>query len=267
MSNPVHTDVTIEREGRIAFVRLDRGFRANPLSVSAMSALTDAAKVFHDCADISAVVLTGREDNFSMGMDLKDPALKALREQGLAERRLSLRAGPRLCDAWEQVDALTICAIEGWCAGGGAALAVSCDLRVMSESAMLYVPEVERGMNMTWGSIPRITALVGPARAKRIAALCEKIDAQTALNWGITDHVCEDGQALSVGTQIAQRACALPPSAMKMVKHDVNIASHALARASAHRDLEGFALLERSEDFKEGVSSFLEGREPNYTGN
>jgi enoyl-CoA hydratase/carnithine racemase len=245
-----HTDqpiVTIETRGRVAIVRLDRGF--------------------HACPDISAVVLTGRDDTFSMGMDLKDPVLKALREQGLAQRRLSLRAGPRLCEAWEQVDAITICAIEGWCAGGGAALAVSCDLRVMGQSAMLYVPEVERGMNMTWGSIPRFTALVGPARAKRIAALCEKIDAPTALQWGLADQLCEDGQASAVATQLADQVSTLPPSAMKMFKHDVNMASHALARVSAHRDLEGFALLEQSEDFKEGVSSFLEGRPPNYTGN
>ena len=140
-----------------------------------------------------------------------------LREQGLAERRLSLRGGPQLCTAWEQVDALTVCAIEGWCAGGGAALAVSCDLRVVSESATLYVPEVERGMNMSWGSIPRITALVGPARAKRIAALCEKIGAQTALSWGLADEICADGQALTAAEQIAIRASALPPTAMKMV--------------------------------------------------
>lgn len=258
--------VTVETIGRIAIVRLDRGFRANPLSVQAMAELTDAAVQFHACPEISAVVLTGRSETFSMGMDLKDPALKALRAQGLAQRRLSLRAGPRLCEAWEQVDAITICAIEGWCAGGGAALAVSCDLRVMSRSAMFYVPEVERGMNMTWGSIPRFTALVGPARAKRIAALCEKIDASTALQWGVADQVSDDGQALTVAMKLAEQASALPPSAMKMVKHDVNVASQALARASAHRDLEGFALLERSEDFKEGVSSFLEGRAPRYTG-
>lgn len=267
MNEPDQPVVTIERQERIAIVRLDRGFRANPLSVRAMAQLTDAAIQFHECPDVSAIVLTGRADTFSMGMDLKDPTLKTLREQGLAQRRLSLRAGPRLCEAWEKVDALTICAIEGWCAGGGAALAVACDLRVMSDSAMFYVPEVERGMNMTWGSIPRFAALVGPARAKRIAALCEKVDSPTALQWGLADQVCADGSALEVAIELAEKAAALPPTAMKMVKHDVNVASHALARASAHRDLEGFALLEQSEDFKEGVSSFLDGRAPRYTGN
>lgn len=261
--NPV---VSIERHDRIGIVTLDRGYRANPLSVQALRELTDAARQFHECPDISAVILTGRRDGFSMGMDLKDPALAALRQQGLARRRLSLRAGPQLCAAWEAVDALTICAIEGWCAGGGAALAVACDLRVMSHSAMFYVPEVERGMNMSWGSVPRFTALLGPARAKRVAALCEKIDAGTALAWGLADRLSEDGQACEIARTIAVQASRLPPSAMKMVKHDVNIAAHALNQATAHRDLESFALLEQSEDFREGVDAFLNRREPRYNG-
>ncbi|MFK7963311.1 MAG: enoyl-CoA hydratase/isomerase family protein [Burkholderiaceae bacterium] len=259
--------VSIQEHGRVATVTLDRGYRANPLSMQALEELKEAAEHFHDRPDISAVVLTGRADGFCMGMDLKDPVLGRLRGEGLAKRRLSLRAGPSLCEAWEKVDAITICAIEGWCAGGGAALAVACDLRVMAESARLYVPEVERGMNMTWGSIPRLTALIGPARTKRLAALCEQVDAPLALNWGLADEIVSDGQALANALRIASRAAALPPTAMKMVKHDVNVAAHALSRATGHRDLEAFALMERSEDFREGVESFLAGRGPRYTGN
>jgi enoyl-CoA hydratase/carnithine racemase len=136
----------------------------------------------------------------------------------------------------------------------------------MGHSAKIYVPEVARGMNMSWGSIPRMTALVGPARAKRLAALCEKIDAETAHAWGLADAVSEDGNALGRAMEFATMAAALPPTALKMVKRDVNIAALALSQATAHRDLEAFALMEQSEDFREGVSSFLEGRDPKFTG-
>ena len=258
----IETDI----QGRIAIVRFDRGDKANALSAEAMRQLTAAAREFHGRPDISAVILTGQARNFTLGADLKDPERSTMRGQGLAERRVSLRLGPEMCEAWEKIDAITIMAIEGWCVGGGAALAVSCDLRVMAKSAKLYVPEVERGMNMSWGSIPRITALVGPARAKRIAALCEQLDAETALAWGLADRVAEDGKALDVAMEFATRAAKLPPSALKMVKHDVNVAALALAHATAHRDLEAFALMERSEDFKEGVQSFLDGRDPKFTG-
>jgi enoyl-CoA hydratase len=258
--------IRIETQGRIAIVRFDRGDKANALSAEALRQLADAARGFHARPDISAVVLTGQPKLFTLGADLKDPERAAMRGQGLAERRVSLRLGPAMCEAWEKVDAITIMAIEGWCVGGGAALAASCDLRVMAKSAKLYVPEVERGMNMSWGSIPRITALVGPARAKRIAGLCEQIDAETALAWGLADKLAEDGKALDAAMEFARRAAELPPSALKMVKHDVNVAALALSRATAHRDLEAFALMERTEDFAEGVASFLEGRDPKFTG-
>ncbi|HPF22270.1 MAG: enoyl-CoA hydratase/isomerase family protein [Hyphomonas sp.] len=262
MSELVRTEI----DGRIAIVRFDTGARANALSQQAMQELTEAALQFHDAPDISAVILTGRDDQFSMGADLKDPAGTAAAKSTLRERRILLRRGPRMCEAWENIDALTICAIEGWCVGGGVAVATSCDLRVAAENSTFYVPEVERGMNMSWGSIPRFVALVGPARAKRIAGLCEKVDAETALNWGLADHVVPAGTSLHKAREIAEAASRLPPTALKMVKQDVNVAAHALAKATAHRDLEAFALLQRSDDFREGIKAFLEGRDPEFTG-
>ena len=258
--------IRIETSDRIAVVRFDRGDRANALSADALRQLAEVARSFHACPDISAVILTGQAQNFTLGADLKDPDRTEQRAHKLAARRVSLRAGPEMCEAFEKIDALTIVAIEGWCVGGGAALAVACDLRVMAKSATVYVPEVARGMNMSWGSIPRITALVGPARAKRLAALCEKVDAATALAWGLADAVSEDGQAFERAMEFARSAAALPPTALKMVKRDVNIAAFALSKVTSHRDLEAFALMERSDDFAEGVSSFLEGREPRFSG-
>lgn len=262
MSDLVRTEI----DGRIAIVRFDTGARANALSQQLMQDLTEAALQFHDAPDISAVILTGRDDQFSMGADLKDPAGTAAAKASLRERRILLRRGPRMCEAWEAVDALTICAVEGWCVGGGAALATSCDLRVFAETSTFYVPEVERGMNMSWGSIPRFVALVGPARAKRIAGLCEKVGAETALGWGLVDHVTAAGGTLAKAREIAAAAATLPPTALKMVKQDVNVAALALAKATAHRDLEAFALMQQTDDFKEGVKAFFEKRGPDFTG-
>ncbi len=259
--------VSITREGRTAIVRFDTGRAANALSQKLMRELRAAAESFHAAPDISTVILTGRADNFSLGADLKDPEGNDARKAGLAERRILIRNGPDMCEAWEKIDALTICAIEGWCVGGGAALAAFCDLRVMADNAHFYVPEVERGMNMSWASIPRFVALIGPARTKRLAALCEKIDAATALQWGLADHVVPQGNALAKARAIAAEVARLPPTALKMVKADVNIAALALAKATAHRDLEAFALMQGTEDFREGVKAFFEDRDPDFSGN
>lgn len=259
--------VRIRKEDHVATVSFDTGSKANALSQKLMRELTEAARQFHGDPSISAVILAGRADNFTLGADMKDPEGVDVRRLGLAERRVRLRNGPDMCAAWEQIDALTICALEGWCVGGGAALAAFCDLRVASSAATFYVPEVERGMNMSWGSIPRFVALVGPARTKRIAGLCEKIDATTALSWGLYDHVTPPGQALAKANEIAAAASRLPPTALKMVKQDVNIAALALAKATAHRDLEAFALMQQTDDFREGVQAFFEKRDPDFTGN
>ncbi|MEM8755012.1 MAG: enoyl-CoA hydratase/isomerase family protein [Pseudomonadota bacterium] len=256
-------DVTIERRGRVAIVSFDRGGRANALSMGLMRELTATARGFEDDHETSAVVLAGAA-NFSLGFDLKDPETATLGETPLAARRVALQTGGRMCRAWAEVEPITIAAVSGWCVGGGLALALSCDLRVASAEAVFYAPEVERGMNMSWGSVPRAVDLVGPARAKRLLALAEKVDAARAAEWGLVDETAED--PLAAALAYAERAASLPPVALRMIKRGVDAYAAALHGAAAHADFEQFALAQTGDDFEEGVASFLEGRPPRFTG-
>ena len=258
--------VTIERTGRIAVVRFDSGHAANALSMAVMRGLTEAARSFENDAEVSAVVLTGRAETFSMGYDLKDLEAARLRDAGLAERRLGLTTGPRMCRAWEEIQALTVCAVEGWCVGGGVALTVATDLRVASDAATFYVPEIERGMNMSWGSVPRITNLVGPARAKRLIVLAEKLPALQARDWGLVDEIADPESAFERAMEFARRAAELPPVGLRMCKQEINAYANALAAVSSHGDVDQFALAQTGADFEEGIRAFLEGRPPDYTG-
>ncbi|MDF1720604.1 MAG: enoyl-CoA hydratase/isomerase family protein [Minwuia sp.] len=257
---------TVEKQGRIAIVRLDRGIAANPLSLATMQELTAIARHLDEDLDVSVVVLTGRADNFSMGFDLKDPDSVAMRTAPLQKRRKLLQTGPRMCKAWEDLEQMTICAIEGWCVGGGAALAVSLDLRIMAESSTMYVSEIERGMNMSWNSVPRFVNLCGPAKSKRAVVMAEKISAERALDWGLADEVTPKGGAFAMAMEMAERIASLPPVQVRMCKRDVDVAAKALNHAVSFMDLDQYALTQTSDDYQEGVASFLEKRPPNWTG-
>ena len=258
--------VSIERRGRIAIVRFDRQDRANAMSMEVIRQLTDAARSFEADAHTSAIVLTGPAHVFTNGADLKDPERERLKDASFAERRLLMQAGGKMCRAWEELEPITIAAIEGWCVGGGAALAVACDLRVASTAAHFYVPEIERGMNLSWGAVPRLVHLAGPAKTKRLIVLSEKVDASRAADWGLVDELAEPGHALEAALALADRAASMPPVQVRMIKQAVNAATFALDRAVSHADFDQFALAAASGDYAEGTRAFLEKRPPRYTG-
>lgn len=258
--------VTVEKRGRVATVRFDCGDGKNALSQALMRELTAAARSFEEDIETSAIVLAGAQTVFTLGFDLKDKAPQRAAASGLAARRKALQVGPRLCRAFEELEPMTIAAIEGYCVGGGAALAVACDLRVMAEDATIYVPEIERGMNMSWQSVPRFVNLVGPARTKRIVVMAERIDAVRALAWGLVDEVAPRGGTLARALGMAERIASLPPVQVRMCKQGVEVAAKALNHAVSFMDGDQYALAQSSEDFREGVKSFLEKRPPRYTG-
>jgi enoyl-CoA hydratase len=257
--------VAVVREGAVATVTFDRGDGRNALSKQLIAELTETAKSFADDLQTQAVILTGK-GAFTAGADLKDPGLDRRRANGLLERRHMVRIGPDLCDAWERIEQVTICAIEKYCIGGGAALAASCDFRIMGKGAHLRLPEIPLGMNMSWHAVPRLVSLIGPSRAKQFVIFGDKVGAEQALAWGLADEVTQDGGALAAARRWADKIASLPPNAVRMSKVSVNAAANALHRATAYMDADQYALATTSEDYKEAIKAFLEKRDPKFTG-
>src|ERR1700761_2998297 len=233
--------VRIARDGAVATVTLDRGDGRNALSRQLILELTEAARSFADDLETQAVILTGA-GGFTAAAALKDPALDRRKATGLLERRHMVRLGPALCDAWERVEQVTICAIEKFCIGGGAALAAACDFRIVGRGAHFRLPEIPLGMNMSWHAVPRLVSLIGPSRAKQLVIFGEKVEAAQALAWGLADAVADDGEARAAARRWAAKVAALPPNAVRMSKVSVNAAANALHHAVTYMDADQYAL-------------------------
>lgn len=227
--------VTIEKRGGVAVVRFDRKANLNAFNEKLVVELTHAARSFHDDLETHAVVLAGADNGFSAGFDLKATDSWTTETDDL-KRRQRAYGGVRLCKAWESMPQITIAAMERLAVGAGVAIALACDWRVLGKSAYLYVPEVKIGLNLQWGALPRLITLVGPARAKRICLLCEKMGAAQALDWGLVDEVAEDGKTIETALAMAEVVRSMPAATVRMVKEAVNATAGALHAASSFAD-------------------------------
>ncbi len=259
--------VSIQKTGRVALVRYDREDGVNALSLQGIRELTEAAEWIRADHDIFSVALVGSERAFSAGRDLKDPEMDARRNAPLLHRRYAAGAGARLCKAWEDLEQFTACGIEGFAIGGGLALAVSLDYRIAGKSAHFRAPEAALGLSMSWGSIPRIVNLVGPARAKQILIHANaRIDAEAALSWGLIQDIVADGDTAAAAIRAAEKAAEIPPVAARMIKRAVNAYANALSDAVVHMDTDQVMLAESGYDHLEAVDAFLAKREATFTG-
>lgn len=257
--------VAFSREGRVACVTIRRGDRLNALSAKVMRRLIAIARELRDDTEVSAVVLSG-DPVFSAGVDLRDPELGMGGERPLIEQREALRIGPDLCAAWEAVDQVVVVAVEGFCIGGALALAAACDFRIAARGAHFRLPEIPLGMNMSWGAQPRLVNLIGPAHAKQLIIMGERVPAEEAWRWGLVDEVTDDGGALAAARVWADKVAALPPLAIRMAKRAITAIATANNAASTYMDADQYAFAAFSEDRREATRAFFEKRPPKFTG-
>ena len=228
--------------GKVATVSFNSGKSSNLLSLDVIRQLTDVAKELGQNKTLMAVILSGGQQNFSFGFDLKDKEFLRLEKLGFEENRDYFQLGKIMCDAWEKLNCLTICEIRGWCVGGGVALATSCDLRIAETAAKFYVPEVERGLNMSWGSVPRLNALLGPAKTKRLLLLAEKINSSTAKDWGLIDSYFGPSNLKLESVKLANKATEMPRLPFILTKESINNHTNAIAQATSYNDQDIFGL-------------------------
>lgn len=258
--------VVTETDG-IVTCRIDRPQARNALTGETIAALTEFARAYRTRPSVRAAIVTGAPGYFSAGADLGAARPDGERvEMTLLELREAVLAGPDMCRAFEEMECITIAAIEGYCVGGATALAVACDFRILGAGAQLRLPEVPLGMNMSWRTLPRLETLIGPSRAKRFAVFGEFADAARCLEWGLADEVVPAGEALAEAGRWAAKVADLPPIAVRMTKEAINATANALHHATSVMDRDQYLLTFRSNDLREGITAFFEKRKPVFRG-
>ena len=185
----------VRREGRLLRVTLNRPGKHNPLSRAVLARLREVFDAARDEADLACAVLTGAGDSyFAAGGDLQD--LGEVRDE--PDVRTMIEESRAALDAVRTFPLPVVAVLNGDALGGGAELALACDLRVMREGSHIGYVQSRLALTTGWGGGTDLATIVGPARALRMTARCELVPAVTALAWGLADAV-----APAVGVEAA----------------------------------------------------------------
>ena len=207
----------VEADGAVGRLTLNRPAKLNPLSATALGELIAAAKWFDEQPDVKVVVVRGAGRAFSAGADLSTFSGP---QQGSA--RDAADRGREMADAFEQMRALSIAAIQGWCVGGGLVLAASCDLRIAAEDARFSIPEVDLGIPLAWGGIPRLVREIGPALTKELVLTCRPFDASEAKAAGFLNRLVPEAELADHVEALAASLAAKASHALVSTKRHVN---------------------------------------------
>lgn len=227
-STPEFETLRVDVADGVGRLTLDQPDRLNPLGSLALAEIIEAAAWF-DRTDITVVVITGAGRGFSAGFDLAefgggDGAARFTDPGDLVptDGRARTDLGRRMADAVESMNAVTIAAVHGPCVGGGFVLASVCDLRVASDDTRFVIPEVDLGIPLTWGAIPRMVRDLPAAIVRELVLTCREFDAREAHRIGFVNHVVPRSDLDAHVTELATSLAAKAPSVLRATKRQVN---------------------------------------------
>ncbi|WP_433377943.1 enoyl-CoA hydratase/isomerase family protein [Streptosporangium sp. CA-115845] len=265
---PAADGVEIDLAGGVLALRLNDPRRRNALHDRSLRALIDALELAQNDERVRAVLLSGAGVDFCSGFDIvgRNAGGPAERPRpGAIQRRLPSQAHrliPQLCELQVPV----VCAVTGYAVGIGFQLALASDFVVADTSATFWQPFITRGMTPDSGATWLTTRAVGAQRARRLLLLGDRLDARTAHDWGIVYEVAERGAADETARALAVRLAGGPTVALGLTKALINQAADAALREQLPAEAFSLEISSRSQDFREGLTAFVEKREPRFAG-
>lgn len=247
----------IETKGSLGQLTLDRPEKLNPLSTRTLTEIAQAARWFDERPEIKVVIVSGAGRSFSAGADLSSFAgPQEIPMRDAAER------GREMADAVEGMRALTIARIQGWCVGGGLVLAAACDLRVAAEDARFSIPEVDLGIPLAWGGIPRLVREIGPALTKELVLTCRPFDAAEAKTAGFLNRLVPADQLEESVAELASSLASKASHTLVSTKRHVNaVTDQMVGTMRSWSDADGLVTAFHDEECGAARRDYLKGRQ------
>lgn len=240
--------VIFEKKGPVGVVTLNRPAKKNALTEQMHRELIHICNEIEESADLKVLVLAGGPESFSTGADLSD----------VSKTDDGLPTGPNAIQRLADMTKPTIAAIDGWCVAGGIELALSCDLRVVSETAKIGDRHIKIGFIGGAGSPTRLVRAVGFNKAMELILTGDTINGQEAFRIGFANRIFPADKLIEGTMELAEKIANYSPVALKLSKKAIKAAADSSEYQSLHTtDLLLLELLSTAE-YKERIAAFLE---------
>lgn len=255
-------NLLLEKENGITVITINRPTKLNALNKATIEELHQAFDAANIDPSTKVIIITGSgEKAFVAGADISEFAHFSVEEGG----KLAAKGQELLFDFVENLSTPVIAAVNGFALGGGLELAMSAHFRIASDNAKMGLPEVTLGVIPGYGGTQRLPQLVGKGRAMEMIMSAIMIDAETAKNYGLVNHVVSQAELIEfskgIASKIAKNSSVAISNAIEAVNANFKDGVNGYAV-----EIKNFGKSFGTEDFKEGTTAFLEKRKAEFPG-
>lgn len=243
----------------VALIELNRPKELNALNPQLMQEVRDSLLRLDQDEKVRAIVITGNEQAFAAGADIKQMADKSAVDMLMLDQ----------FNTWDQIRKTKkpiIAAVSGFALGGGCEFAMMCDMIIASETAKFGQPEIKLGTIPGAGGTQRLTKALGKAKAMELILTGRLLSAEEALFYGLIIKVVPVEFYLQEAIQLAKEISQMSPVAVQLAKESVNRSFETFLDEGLFFERKNFYLTFASDDQKEGMKAFIEKRKPSFTG-
>jgi enoyl-CoA hydratase len=257
-----YNNILSEENSGINTITINRPQKLNALNRATIQELHDAFEDANNNKNVKAIIVTGSGDKaFVAGADISEFADFDVTEG----RQLAAEGQELLFDFVENLSTPVIAAINGFALGGGLELAMACHFRIASDNAKMGLPEVSLGVIPGYGGTQRLPQLVGKGRAMEMIMTAGMIDANSALSYGLVNHVTTQEDLIPLAERIAVKIIRNSPVAIKSAIKAIN-ANFKDGVNGYKVEIKQFGKCFGTKDFAEGTTAFLEKRKAEFPG-